>query len=72
MGCYGSRYIPALKFALYYYSRCCFSGDKTMDKIEANDCCDLGVKGSCVTCDYSTFCNGKWSHGTEQTIPLQC
>jgi hypothetical protein len=29
---------------------------------EIDDCCDLGVKDSCVTCDYSMFCNGKWSH----------
>jgi hypothetical protein len=37
-----------------------------MVEVEFENCCDLGVKGSCVTCDYCTFCNGKWSHGTSK------
>lgn len=42
-----------------------------MNQIEVEDCCDLGVKGSCITCDYSTYCNGKWSHSKSQTVQLQ-
>jgi hypothetical protein len=38
-----------------------------MTKDEAKECCELGVKGSCITCDYSTFCNGKWSQGEGQS-----
>ena len=33
-----------------------------MNDDEINDVCELGVKGSCVTCDYNVCCNGKWSH----------
>ena len=35
-----------------------------MKQAEVDCCCELGVKGSCVTCDYYTYCNGKWSHKT--------
>ncbi len=33
-------------------------------QIVDDDCCEIGVKGSCVDCDYCVFCNGKWSHAT--------
>jgi len=35
-----------------------------MIEIKDDDCCDLGVKGPCVACDFSIFCKGKWSHET--------
>jgi len=35
-----------------------------MKQVEVDDRCELGVKGPCVTCDYRTYCNGKWSHRT--------
>ena len=32
-----------------------------MNQAETDDHCELGVKGSCVDCDYRAYCNGKWS-----------
>jgi hypothetical protein len=37
-----------------------------MEQTQVDTCCDLGVKGSCACCDYSIFCNGKWSYGSSQ------
>jgi hypothetical protein len=37
-----------------------------MKQAEVDDCCELGVKGSCVTCDFRAYCKGKWSHRTGQ------
>ncbi|MGA3061557.1 MAG: hypothetical protein ABSD92_14510 [Candidatus Bathyarchaeia archaeon] len=42
-----------------------------MREPEADRCCDLGVMGSCVTCEFSTFCNGKWSHGISQEVSVE-
>ena|GEM_PF-2549760 len=33
-----------------------------MEKQQIADCCDIDVKGSCTTCDFSSFCNDKWNH----------
>ena len=33
-----------------------------MEQEESDECCEIGVKSSCVNCDYNSFCNGKWSH----------
>ena len=38
-----------------------------MSKPEIDSCCELGVKGSCITCDFTTYCNGKWSRGVGQS-----
>ena len=35
-----------------------------MEQPQIDDCCDIGVKGTCLTCDYIVFCSGKWSHPT--------
>jgi len=40
---------------------------KMVNQIEVESCCELGVKGSCVTCEYSCFCNGKWNHTTNES-----
>jgi hypothetical protein len=38
-----------------------------MTESQIDCCCELGVKGSCVTCDFLQFCNGKWSRGIDQS-----
>ncbi|MGA3060659.1 MAG: hypothetical protein ABSD92_09855 [Candidatus Bathyarchaeia archaeon] len=37
-----------------------------MEQLEVDNCCESGVKGSCVTCKHSTYCNSQWNHGTGQ------
>ncbi|HMK94666.1 MAG TPA: hypothetical protein VK536_04610 [Candidatus Limnocylindrales bacterium] len=37
-----------------------------MKQVEVENRCELGVKVSCATCDYSIFCKGKWSRRTGQ------
>jgi hypothetical protein len=37
-----------------------------MTQTEEDSCCELGVKGSCVTCEFIHCCNGKWSRGVGQ------
>ena len=35
-----------------------------LEKQKIDECCEIGVKGSCTTCDFSSFCNGKWNHSS--------
>jgi hypothetical protein len=32
-----------------------------MEDEKNEQCCEIGVKGSCANCDFAVFCNGKWS-----------
>ena len=36
-----------------------------MEKATIENHCDLGIKDSCITCEFMCFCNGKWSHATK-------
>ena len=33
-----------------------------------DECCELGVKDPCITCEFCAFCHGKWRHGISQNI----
>ncbi len=37
-----------------------------MSEPEVESNCELGVKGSCVTCEFIPFCKGKWKHVASQ------
>lgn len=39
-----------------------------MEQNQVDNCNELGVKTACASCDYSVYCNGKWSHGSSQDI----
>jgi len=36
-----------------------------MEKQQKDCCCEIDVKGPCITCDFSSFCNGKWRQTTK-------
>jgi hypothetical protein len=55
---WNSAYIPTRDFDVKRWLK--------MKEAEVDDSCQLGVKGSCVTCDYRTYCNGKWKHRTDK------
>jgi hypothetical protein len=42
-----------------------------MAQSELEDFCELEVQGSCVTCEFITFCNGKWRNGTRHGASVE-
>ena len=37
-----------------------------MNQPKIESCCELGVEGACATCEFISFCNGRWSRGASQ------
>ena len=65
---YGIRYIPCFEILLILPNQFFLLNQRSwkMSEPEVESCCELGVKGSCVTCEFSPFCKGKWKHATSQ------
>ena len=42
-----------------------------MVQIEFEDFCELEVKCSCVSCEFISFCNGRWRNGTRHGASVE-